>query len=159
MDSSPLMGSMVTAGLAESNGSLPPGLWITSPAGWLLRTGISSGTLWSVNPSSGCNINNSVTVRVKMQMWECEPGQWSRESRSCTRKPSLSVQQSAMRHHRGSIGGRTQTHASPRDLQSAHVWHSDPQTTQSSTSELALLLLRLWDAIHNSETNNLLQTV
>ena len=23
----------VTAGLAESNGSLPPGLWLTSPAG------------------------------------------------------------------------------------------------------------------------------
>jgi len=35
----------VTAGLAESNGSLPPGLWFTSPAGWLPRTGISSGTL------------------------------------------------------------------------------------------------------------------
>ena len=38
----------VTAGLAESNGSLPPGLWLTSPAGWLLRTGISSGTIRSV---------------------------------------------------------------------------------------------------------------
>ena len=37
-----------TAGLAESNGSLPPGLWLTSPAGWLPRTGISSGTLRSV---------------------------------------------------------------------------------------------------------------
>ena len=37
----------VTAGLAESNGSLPPGLWLTSPAGWLPRTGISSGTLRS----------------------------------------------------------------------------------------------------------------
>ena len=35
----------VTAGLAESNGSLPPGLWLTSPAGWLPRAGISSGTL------------------------------------------------------------------------------------------------------------------
>jgi len=40
--------SGVTAGLAESNGSLPPGLWLTSPAGWLPRTGISSGTLRSV---------------------------------------------------------------------------------------------------------------
>ena len=39
---------MVTAGLAESNGSLLPGLWLTSPAGWLPRTGISSGTLRSV---------------------------------------------------------------------------------------------------------------
>ena len=38
----------VTAGLAESNGSLLPHLWLTSPAGWLPRTGISSGTLRSV---------------------------------------------------------------------------------------------------------------
>ena len=38
----------VTAGLAKSNGSLPSGLWLTSPAGWLPRTGISSGTLRSV---------------------------------------------------------------------------------------------------------------
>ena len=38
----------VTAGLAESNGSLLPGLWLTSPAGWLPRTGISSGTVCSV---------------------------------------------------------------------------------------------------------------
>ena len=34
----------VTAGLAESNGSIPPGIWLTSPAGWLPRT----GTLCSV---------------------------------------------------------------------------------------------------------------
>jgi len=46
--SSHLEGCGVTAGLAESNGSLPPGLWLTSPAGWLPRTGISSGTLRSV---------------------------------------------------------------------------------------------------------------
>ena len=38
----------VTAGLAESSGSLLSGLWLTSPAGWLPRTGISSGTLRSV---------------------------------------------------------------------------------------------------------------
>ena len=31
----------VTAGLAESYGSLPPGLWLTSPADWLPRTGIT----------------------------------------------------------------------------------------------------------------------
>jgi len=31
-----------------SNGSLPPGLWLASPSGWLSRTGISSGTLRSV---------------------------------------------------------------------------------------------------------------
>jgi len=29
----------VTAGLAESNGNLPPGSWLMSPAGWLPRTG------------------------------------------------------------------------------------------------------------------------
>jgi len=38
----------VTADLAESNGSLPSGLLLMSPAGWLPRTGISSGTLRSV---------------------------------------------------------------------------------------------------------------
>jgi len=38
----------VTAGLAENNGSLPPSLWLTSPARWLPRTGISCGTLRSV---------------------------------------------------------------------------------------------------------------
>ena len=38
----------VTAGLAESNGGLTSGLWLTSPAGWLPRTRISSGTLRSV---------------------------------------------------------------------------------------------------------------
>ena len=38
----------VTAGLVESNGSLPPDLWLTSPAGWLPRTRISSGILRSV---------------------------------------------------------------------------------------------------------------
>jgi len=38
----------VTAGLAESNGSLPPGSWLTPPAGWLPRTGISYGTLRSI---------------------------------------------------------------------------------------------------------------
>jgi len=46
--SSPLKGSEGTVGRAESNGSLPPGLWLTSPAGWLPRTRISSGTLRSV---------------------------------------------------------------------------------------------------------------
>ena len=54
----------VTVGVAESNFSLPPGLWLTSrmtyvtydsrhlwltsPAGWLQRTGISCGTVCSV---------------------------------------------------------------------------------------------------------------
>ena len=35
----------VTADLVESNGSLLPALWLTSPAGWLPRTAICSGTL------------------------------------------------------------------------------------------------------------------
>ena len=34
-----------TSGLVESNGSILPGLWLMSPAGWLPRTAISSGTL------------------------------------------------------------------------------------------------------------------
>jgi len=38
----------VTASLAESDGSLPRGSWLISPAGWLPRNGISSGTLRSV---------------------------------------------------------------------------------------------------------------
>ena len=38
----------VTAGLAKSSGSLPPGLYLAPPAGRLSRTGISSGTLRSV---------------------------------------------------------------------------------------------------------------
>ena len=43
-----LRAARVTAGLAERSGSLPPGLWLTSPAGWLPRTGISSGTVRSI---------------------------------------------------------------------------------------------------------------
>jgi len=39
---------VTAAGLTESNGSLPPGLWLTSPAGWLPRTGISTGNrVWA----------------------------------------------------------------------------------------------------------------
>jgi len=34
-----LMVVMVTAGLAESNGSLLPDLWLASPAGWLQELG------------------------------------------------------------------------------------------------------------------------
>ena len=40
--------ALIRPDLLESNGSLPPGLWLTSPAGWLPRTAISSGTLRSV---------------------------------------------------------------------------------------------------------------
>ena len=46
--SSPLKGCRGNCRPAESNGILPPGLWLKPPAGWLPRTGISSGTLRSV---------------------------------------------------------------------------------------------------------------
>ena len=42
-----LMVAVVTAGLVESKGSLPLGLWLTLPAGWLPRTEISSRALRS----------------------------------------------------------------------------------------------------------------
>ena len=48
-----LRAGKVTAGLAESNSNLPPGLWLTSPAGWLPRTGISSGTPYARQSSMG----------------------------------------------------------------------------------------------------------
>jgi len=35
------------AGLVESNDRLLTRLWLQSPVGWLLRTGFSSGTLYS----------------------------------------------------------------------------------------------------------------
>jgi len=40
----------LVAGLAESNGSLLPGLWLKSPAGWLPRIGISFGKpVWAIS--------------------------------------------------------------------------------------------------------------
>jgi len=39
----------ITAGLAENNGSLPPGLWLMLPARWLPRTGIGCGNPTLVN--------------------------------------------------------------------------------------------------------------
>ena len=58
----------VTAGLAESNGSLLPGLWLTSPAGWLPRTGISSGTLCSVI-EYGLPFLNSLLFSQSINRW------------------------------------------------------------------------------------------
>ena len=58
----------VTAGLAESNGSLPPGLWLTSPAGWLPRTGISSGTLRSV-----IEYTLPLPFYIKISHWQTSP--------------------------------------------------------------------------------------
>jgi len=60
----------VTAGLAESNGSLPPGLWLTSPAGWLPRTAISSGTLRSVIEYGLLFI---ARFPVDVETWRSEP--------------------------------------------------------------------------------------
>ena len=39
--------SLLRGLLAQSNGCLPLALWLMSPAGWLPRSGISSGTLQS----------------------------------------------------------------------------------------------------------------
>jgi len=56
----------VTAGLAESNGSLPPGLWLQLPAGWLPRTGISCGTLcpFRVRDLQGAPIKNNPLEKI-----------------------------------------------------------------------------------------------
>ena len=42
--------------LVESNDSLPPGLWLQSPGGWLPGTGISSGTLYTLVSSMGLSL-------------------------------------------------------------------------------------------------------
>jgi len=71
----------VTAGLVESNGSLPPGLWLTSLTGWLPSTGISSGTLRSV-----------IECGLALPLCCCYgAGCCIRFSSSCVRKMSLSV--------------------------------------------------------------------
>ena len=62
----------VTAGMVESNGSLPRGLWLTSPAGRLPRTGISSGTLCSVIEYGLPFLIVSVTVkRFQLSFSKC----------------------------------------------------------------------------------------
>jgi len=75
----------VTAGLAESSGSLLPGLWLTPPAGWLPRTGIGSGTLRSVIeyglPLPFCCVGRSVaggpvaSLRLGVR-WQAELLHW-----------------------------------------------------------------------------------
>jgi len=71
--------AMVTAGLAKSNGSLPSGLWLTSPAGYLPRTGISSGTLRSVIEYGLSLPFLSIYLSIYQQWREgvCHPGQTS----------------------------------------------------------------------------------
>ena len=73
----------VTAGLAESNGSLPSGLWLTSPAGWLPRAGISSRTLRSaiecglpfLSPIISCGLA-SLTSRLVYLCTDLHKSSW-----------------------------------------------------------------------------------
>ena len=68
----------VTVDLLESNGSLPPGLWLWSPLVWLPRTGISSrtyacfeyGTTLRLHLSGGvwCLANNAI-VWLEIAIW------------------------------------------------------------------------------------------
>jgi len=55
--------------LVESNGSLPPGLWLTSPAGWLPRTGISSGTL--IRSVIECRLPLPFTACTRVEFLVC----------------------------------------------------------------------------------------
>jgi len=58
--------------VAESYVSLPPGLWLRSPAGWLPRTGISSATLYPV-------LGKAVVLRRDCQSTAARlPCEWSR---------------------------------------------------------------------------------
>jgi len=65
----------VTAGRVESSGSLPPGVWLTSPAGWLPRTRISSGTLCSAIdyglPLPFCICLYVVDLLFPSVLWRC----------------------------------------------------------------------------------------
>ena len=65
----------VTAGPVESSGSLPPGVWLTSPAGWLPRTRISSGTLCSAIdyglPLPFCICLYVVDLLFPSVLWRC----------------------------------------------------------------------------------------
>ena len=58
----------VTAGLAESNGSQPPGFWLTSPAGWLPRTGISSLEPYARQLSMGYLYLSPIIDRLSVYM-------------------------------------------------------------------------------------------
>ena len=67
----------------ERNGSLPPGLWLMSPAGWLPRTGISSGTIRSAikyGPYIWHNRPRCVTFLTAAQRYKssCMSNAWTR---------------------------------------------------------------------------------
>jgi len=66
-------GEVTSGGLALSNGSLPPGLWLRSPAGWLPRTGLNS-TLVS---STGVHLPLTLTLKsapqIQLWCWHCAP--------------------------------------------------------------------------------------
>ena len=76
----------VTSGLAESNGSLPLGLRLTSRAGWLPRTGISSGTLRAVIEYGlplPLDIDASCRVGSPSRRWTGRPvGSWKNQTRT-----------------------------------------------------------------------------
>ena len=62
--SSPLKGCGGNCRPGGSNGSLPPSLWLTSHAGWLPRSGISSGTLRSVIELAANNRTNKLDFLI-----------------------------------------------------------------------------------------------
>ena len=88
----------LTAGLAESNGSLSLGLWLTSAAGLLRRTGISPGTLrsaveyWLSFPLSGWPTGGS-TGLTGGQSLMCVIDVWQRRTAQDARR--LQTEQSA----------------------------------------------------------------
>jgi len=49
--------------------SLPPGLWLQSSVGWLLRTRISCGTLWSHEYATVFTFNMQKSILVLHQRY------------------------------------------------------------------------------------------
>ena len=74
----------ITAGLAESNRSLPPGLWLTSPSGWLPRTWIGSRTLRSVSEYGPHPQRYGLPLLFLLhgRWWRCWWWWWRRSRRS-----------------------------------------------------------------------------
>jgi len=56
----------VNAGLVESNGSLPPGLWLTSPAGWLPQSA------WSRDQLRNPTLGNRVWATFLIACWRSQ---------------------------------------------------------------------------------------
>ena len=70
----------VTAGLAENNGSLSPGLWFRSPAGWLPGPGSApeiwnrSWWVWDLPIPSQCHQRQAVRVVTQYAPARCTLG-------------------------------------------------------------------------------------